>query len=67
MEAYKCELLVSGGGCSVVVYYVPTSLEDQGQVIVCTTPASQLRQLTARGEMGGAGLLALCYLLCVLE
>ena len=29
MEAYKCELLVSGGGCSGVVYYVPTSLKDQ--------------------------------------
>ena len=56
MEAYKCELLVSGGGCSGVVYYVPTSLDDQGQVIVRTTPASESRQLTARGEMGGAGL-----------
>ena len=42
MEAYKCVLAVSGGECSGVDYYIPTSLEDQGRIIVHTTPSSQL-------------------------
>ena len=42
MEAYKCGLAVSGGQCSGVDYYIPASLEDQGRIIVHTTPTSQL-------------------------